>query len=72
VKWASLKAYPRVPGVTDVKSSFGIRTHAEQPSRKREYMCYRFPSPDSVDVLQSPMPKEGVAAIPYVEFVTKV
>jgi hypothetical protein len=40
VERASLNAYPRVPGVTDGKSSAGIGTHAEQPSRKREYMNF--------------------------------
>jgi hypothetical protein len=72
VEWASLKAYPRVPSASDGKSSAGIWTHAEQPSRKREYVSYRFPSPDAVDVLQSPIPREGVAAIPYRDFFTKV
>ena len=37
VERAYLNAYPRVPGVTDGKSSAGIGTHAEQLPRKREH-----------------------------------
>jgi len=37
VERVSLKAYPRVPSVTDGKLSASIGRHAEQPSRKREY-----------------------------------
>ena len=57
-----------LPAVTYGKSSAGIGTHAEQPSRKREHWPYRFGSPDAVNALQSPIPREGVAALPYTEF----
>ena len=56
-----------LPAVTYGKLSAGTGTHAEQPSRKREHWPFRFRSPDAVNALQSPIPREGVAALPYTE-----
>ena len=48
VEWASLKAYPIEPSASNGKSSAGIGTHAEQPSRKLDHMHYRFTSANAV------------------------
>jgi hypothetical protein len=65
VEWASLKAYPSEPSESDGKSSAGMGTHAEQPSRQRKYMCFMFTSPDAVNAIRQSIPREGVAALPF-------
>jgi len=64
VECASLKAYPSEPSASNGKSSAGIGTHAEQPSRKRKYMCFMFTSPDAVNAIRQSIPREGVEALP--------
>ena len=64
---AALKAYPSEPSESHGKSSAGIGTHAEQPSRKQERIYYKLRSPDAVNAIRQSIPREGVAALPYTE-----
>lgn len=67
VEWASLKAYPSEPSASNGKSSAGIGTHAEQPSRKRKYMSFMFTSPYAVNAIRQSISREGMAALPYTD-----